>query len=121
MKNVILLVLIALAFCLTELTLIYFYPTKKEDWPVWEIYFKVKDGTYDAMFFAFSLVLVWNVKEIRARAISVFLLVMTGGSVLDKVFFGINKYVYSDIGLIIGGLIVSIYLYLRWRKMSKTG
>lgn len=122
MKNVILLVLIALAFCLTEeVTLTYFFPMAATDWDTWVKYFIAKDGTYDAMFFAFSLLLVWNVKEIRAKAICAFLLIVTGGSFIDKVIFGINKYMYSDIVLITGAIIVSIYLYLRWRKISKTG
>lgn len=121
MKNVILLVIIALVFCINEIALKHFFPMAATDWEVWIKYFTAKDGTYDAMFFAFSLLLVWNVKDIRAKAISVFLLIVTGGSFVDKVIFGINEFVFSDIGLIVSGLIVSIYLYLRWRKTLKTG
>lgn len=121
MKTIVLLILIALVFCLNAIALKYFFPMAATDWGVWVKYFTAKDGINDAMYFALALVLVWNVKHILARAISVFFLIVTGGSFLDKVIFGINRFVFSDIGLIIGGLIVSIYLYLRWRKMSKTG
>jgi hypothetical protein len=123
MRNIVLLGVLALMFCLTEVTLIYFLPLAETDYDVWFKYFMAKDACYDTMFLFFSLVTFWNVNGI-AKAIACFLVIVTGGSFIDKVIFDINQYLLSDIVLISLAIILSIYLYLtRWKssKISKHG
>ncbi len=118
MKNIVLLILLSLAFCLTEVTLTYFLPLARTDFEVWLQYFFAKDAVYDAMFFVFSMLLFWNLKEPLPRAISVFLVIVTGGSFIDKVIFDLNQYLLSDIVLIILGLIVSAINYRKWKTLK---
>lgn len=118
MKNIVLLIALALAFCLTEVTLIYFLPLAKTDFDVWLKYFFAKDAVYDTMFFIFSLLLFWNLKIPLQRAISVFLVVVTGGSFMDKVIFNQNLYLLSDVALIASGIVVSIICYIRWKSLG---
>ena len=118
MKNIVLLIALALAFCITEATLIYFLPLAKTNFDVWLKYFFAKDAVYDAMFFVFSLLLLWNLKIPLQRAISVFLVVVTGGSFMDKVIFNHNQYLLSDVALFVSGILVSIICYIRWKNLK---
>jgi hypothetical protein len=123
MRNIVLLGVLALMFCLTEVTLIYFLPLAETDYDVWLKYFMAKDACYDTMFFLFSLVVFWNAQGL-AKAVACFLVIVTGGSFIDKVIFDLNQYLLSDVVLILMGLFLSIYFYLtRWKtyKTSKHG
>jgi ABC-type transport system involved in multi-copper enzyme maturation permease subunit len=118
MKYIAPLIALALAFCLTEVTLIYFLPLAKTDHDVWLQYFLAKDGVYDAMFFLFSLVLFWVFKETKKMwpaMVSAFLVVVTGGSFIDKVIFSLNQYLLSDVALIAMGVLVAINIYRKWK------
>jgi hypothetical protein len=123
MRNIVLLGILALMFCLTEVTLTYYLPDAKTDFDVWLKYFMAKDACYDTMFFLFSLVVFWNAQGL-AKAVACFLVIVTGGSFIDKVIFDLNQYLLSDVVLILMGLFLSIYFYLtRWKtyKTSKHG
>jgi magnesium-transporting ATPase (P-type) len=120
MRNIVLLGVLALMFCLTEVTLTYFLPFKDTDFDVWLKYFFAKDACYDTMFFLFSLITFWNVNGL-AKAISSFLVIITGGSFIDKVIFDENQYLLSDIVLITLAIILSTYIYLKRWKISKHG
>jgi hypothetical protein len=120
MRNIVLLIAISLAFCLTELTLTHFLPLAKTDFDVWLQYFIAKDAVYDTMFFLFSLLLFWNVKKPAEKAITFFLIIVTCGSFADKVIAKLNQYLFSDIVLISVGLIISVILYFKW-KTQKPG
>lgn len=65
---------------------------------------------YDGMFLSISLILFlsWNGIE---KAIACFMVIITAGSFIDKAFFKIADYLYSDIVLIILGIIVSVIVY----------
>jgi hypothetical protein len=120
MRNIVLLIVLSLAFCWTEASLTYFLPLARTDFDVWLKYFMAKDAVYDAMFFLFSLVLFWNLNERVSKSVSVFLVIVTGGSFIDKVLFDINQYLLSDIVLISMGILLSINTYRKW-KTSKAG
>lgn len=113
MRNTILLILLILLFCLTELTLTHFLPLAKTNFEVWLKYFIIKDAVYDTMFFMFFLLTYWNVKSINLKAITAFGIIVSGGSFIDKVIFDLNQYLLSDILLLIIALVCSIYLKYR--------
>lgn len=123
MKNIVLIILLSLAFCLVEATLTFFLPEKATDWDVWLRYFWTRDKTYDAMFFGFSLLVFWSYKVHEnpgAKALCVFLVIVTGGSFIDKVIFDLNQYLLSDIVLIAMGVFLSVIKYRKW-KILKAG
>jgi hypothetical protein len=118
MKYIAPLTVLALAFCLTEVTLTYFLPNAKDDFDVWLQYFIAKDGVYDAMFFLFSLTSFYAFKELKKMwptMICAFLVIVTGGSFIDKVIFSLNQYLFSDIALIAMGVLASTQIYRRWK------
>lgn len=90
-------------------------PLAPQDYEVWKVYFVVKDAVYDAMFFVFSLVLFWNFQDRLLKSMSVFLVIVTGGSFIDKVIFDLNQYLVSDIVLIVTGIILSA---VKWKTLK---
>jgi hypothetical protein len=116
MKNIISLIAVALMFCLGQLTLSYFFPNRVSDFEVWERYFVAKDALYDLMFFLVFLIVFWNTQKL-SKAIAAFLVIVSGGSFIDKVIFNLNMYLWSDIVLIVVALILSVHLYVtKWSK-----
>lgn len=103
-------------FFTTEWTLTYFLPTAATDFNVWMKYFMAKDAAYDIMFFLMFLVCFWSTRGF-AKATSAAMVVMSGGSVIDKVIFGLNQYLWSDI------LLTALALLYGWRtyKFEKNG
>jgi hypothetical protein len=99
-------------FLFTELTLTYFLPLAKTDMDVWFQYFLKKDALYDVMFFLFFLIVFWKTTGLD-KSISSFGVIMSGGSAFDKQIMGINQYLYSDVVLVIIGILISVYIYLR--------
>lgn len=97
-------------FCLTEFTLRYFLPLAATDWSVWLKYYNIKSAAYDVMFFITSY-LVFAISSKLLKALAAFALIMTGGSVIDKVIFGINGYLWSDIVLVVLGIGAAVYVY----------
>lgn len=97
-------------FCLTEFTLRYFLPLAKTDWNVWLKYYHIKDAVYDLMFFIASY-LIYSMSTKLLKVLAAFAVVMTGGSVIDKVIFGINGYLVSDIALVAVAIGAGIYVY----------
>lgn len=120
MRNIVLLIALILAFCLTELTLTYFLPLARTDFDVWLQYFIAKDAVYDAMFLVTALLLFWNLKTPLERALSFFFIIVSCGSFADKVIANLNQYLFSDIFLITVGIIISVILYFKW-KTQKPG
>jgi hypothetical protein len=119
MRNIVLLIILALAFCLNELTLTYFLPLAKSDFDVWLKYFIAKDATYDAMFFIFSLVTFSMADTRGTKSVCTFLVIVTGGSFIDKVIFDMNQYLPSDVALICLGILFSTITYVRYGRFKK--
>lgn len=120
MRNIVLLILLSIAFCITEGTLTHFLPNAATDFDVWLKYFIAKDAVYDAMFFVFSLLIFWNIDrknnlQIVGKCICIFLVFVTGGSFIDKVIFDLNQYLISDIFLMFWGFVMSVTLYRKWK------
>ncbi len=111
-KTTVILSIVVLMFLFTELTLTYFLPLAKTDMDVWFQYFLKKDALYDVMFFLFFLIVFWKTTGLD-KSISSFGVIMSGGSAFDKQIMGINQYLYSDVVLVIIGILISVYIYLR--------
>lgn len=120
MKIYLSIIVLVLLFCFTEITLSYYLPLAKTDREVWLKYFITKDAIYDFMFMLFFLVVFWLANTANAKALATFGLIVTAGSFIDKVIFGINQYLVSDILLIIVALVCAIAVRLKWRT-SKHG
>lgn len=114
-KNIFI-VSIILLFFFTEITLNYFLPTAKTDFDTWLCYFLLKDAVYDIMFFLLFILLYWMSNNADFKAISVFAVIMAGGSAIDKVLFGINQYLISDILVIVIALVCAINVKLKWKN-----
>jgi hypothetical protein len=112
-----LLLILTVAFCTTEITLIYFLPLARTDFDVWLDYFGKKDAVYDAMFLFYSLLIFWNIQNRWGKSISAFLVVVTGGSFIDKVVFSLNQHLTSDIVLILLGLVFMVVTYRRYGRV----
>lgn len=84
-------------------------------------YYIIKDAVYDFMFFI-SFLIVFYVSEKALKAFASFGVIISGGSAVDKIIFSLNQYLYSDILLIIIGIIVSISVYRKEKwKTQKHG
>lgn len=122
MRNIVIIIIIAVGFCVNEATWTFFYPLAHSDWDAWTKYFALKDAGYDTMFLLFSLLLFWNFKEPLPKALTVFLITVTSGSFIDKVIFDLNQYLLSDVVLILMGILLSIINYRKWKTLtSKPG
>ncbi len=65
---------------------------------------------YDGMFLSLSVILFTSWKGIE-KALACFMTIITAGSFVDKAFFKIADYVYSDFVLVFLGITVSAILY----------
>jgi hypothetical protein len=107
---------VILMFCFAQLTLSYFFPDRRTDFEVWSKYFVVKDAIYDIMFFLSFLIVFWNTTK-ATKSLAAFIVIVSGGSVIDKVIFNLNMYLWSDIIMILMAAIVSVHLYrTRWKN-----
>lgn len=108
MRTKILLTLVSIFFISGQFALSIFFPLRNSDPEIWDNYFIAKDGTYDIMFFMMFLVCFWSTNGF-AKAVCAVMIFMAGGSVIDKVVFGINQYLLSDI------LLTAVALLYGWR------
>lgn len=79
------------------------YPNASEDYAEFVQYYYTKIRFDETMFMLLFFV-VFLLSSRWIRAISLFGFVVTFGSVADKIIFGFNDYLYTDIILIIVGL-----------------
>ena len=114
-KNIVLMCVVVLMFCFTQVTLDYFLPQAKTNFDVWMHYFIIKDALCDTMFFLMAVVVFSNVKGLL-KAVACFFLFLAGGSFIDKVIFGLNQHLISDFILIVVSIALSIHLYFsKWK------
>lgn len=121
MRNIAVLIILVVAFYITELTLTYFLPLAKTDFDVWLKYFIAKDAVYDAMFFLLFLLVFWMARTKGEKAVSAFAVIVSGGSFVDKVIFSLNQYLTSDVILTLMALAVSISIYRRYGRFHDLG
>lgn len=102
-------------FCFAQVTLGIFLPEAKTDFDTWMHYFIIKDAIYDTMLFFMAFIVFCNVHSL-VKALACFLVIMSGGSFIDKVVFGLNQYLYSDLILIVIAVSLSIHFYFsKWK------
>lgn len=65
---------------------------------------------YESMFLMLSIVCFISCSGI-SKALACFSVIMITGSLVDKIVFGVNGYVWADIVLIFVGLIVSVIVW----------
>lgn len=95
------------------------------DYEQFKAFWNARGILYDGLFFTMSLVVFlllgllpsWNMAF--ERAVACFMTIITAGSFVDKAFFKIADYMYSDIVLIVLGIIASVILYGKDRRRNK--
>lgn len=80
-------------------------------------FWNVRGILYDGMFFSISFILFLSWKGVE-RVLACFMSIITAGSFIDKAFFKIADYVYSDFVLVILSIIVSVIVYGKDRRRS---
>lgn len=111
-------VVLIVLFCTTELTLNYYLPLAKTNREVWLQYFIIKDAIYDFMFLLFFIVTFYLANSAMSKALTTFGVIVSAGSFVDKVIFGVNQFLISDIILIIVALVCAIAVRLKWRILK---
>lgn len=76
------------------------------------VFWNTRGALYDALFACTSFTFTGLTKG-KLKALAVFMFIITLGSFLDKALFKIADYMYSDIVLIISGVIVAVLIYKR--------
>lgn len=88
------------------------YPKVSEDYYQYVEFVAVRAKVYECMFFLFFwLVYLQAGKMVKSLAAS--MMVLTAGSVVDKLIFGFTSYLYTDFILVGLAIIISIKVYVR--------
>lgn len=80
-------------------------------------FWRTRGILYDGMFLSMSVILFYTWRGFL-KAGACFMVIITAGSFIDKALYRVVDYMYSDIVLVILGIIVSIIVYGRDRKRS---
>jgi hypothetical protein len=80
-------------------------------------FWKARGIIYDSMFCCVALLLFVSYRGVE-KALSCFMVVVTLGSVIDKLLFEVTGYVRGDIILVLLGMIASYIVYARDRKRN---
>jgi len=92
--------LCAIFFCLNSEVFEILYPTLESDYDVFLKYYASKNIAFEIAFSLFFLCIFLNSYK-WVRAVAIFGFVMTFGSIVDKLIFGINDYIITDVILLI--------------------
>lgn len=84
------------------------YPKVSEDYYQYIAFVSARNIFYEGMFLLFSLV-IFRATHGITKSLITFLMVLVGGSFVDKAIFKITWYLYSDI-LLVGVAILTAYL-----------
>lgn len=87
------------------------------DYYGWVAFVQTRFVVYEVMFLILSLVCFWSTND-KAKALCSFTVVMVSGSILDKAVFGERGYIWTDLVLIVLGLIVAKIVYGRTKRMG---
>lgn len=80
-------------------------------------FYAERNIVYEIMFFLFCMMAFYNTRGLT-KSLLCFLGVMIAGSVIDKTFFKITYYVYTDLILIVIASCASFIIYNHDRRME---
>ncbi len=105
-------VLLGLAYLLNSPILQAVYPKVSEDYYQYVDFVATRAKVYECMFFLFFwLLYLQSVRTVKSLAAG--MMIMTAGSVVDKLIFGFYGYLYTDYLLGAVAIIISIVVYVR--------
>lgn len=88
------------------------YPKVSEDYYQYVAFVAARAKVYECMFFLFFW-LVYSLAERMVKSLAAGMMILTAGSVVDKLFFGFYGYLYTDYILAVVAIIISIRVYVR--------
>lgn len=110
-----LLSLLGIVFVSNSLVLQWIYPDVSKDYYQYIEFVSTRNKVYEFMFAGFFLLTYFNTKGL-SKSIAFFFFTLAFGSFVDKVFFGVTHYLYSDILLVLFALTLSYLIYARENK-----
>lgn len=105
-------ILLGACYLLNSPILQMVYPKVSEDYYQYVEFVATRAKVYECMFFLFFW-LVYSLAERMVKSLAAGMMVLTAGSVVDKLFFGFTDYLYSDYILVAVAIIISIRVYVR--------
>lgn len=105
-------VILALAYLFNSPILVMLYPKVSEDYYQYVEFVSVRANVYECMFFLFFTVVYLQSKRL-VKSLSCSMMILTAGSVVDKLIFGFKGYLYTDLILIAVAIVISIKVYVR--------
>lgn len=105
-------ILLGLVYFLNSPILQMVYPKVSEDYYQYVAFVATRAKVYECMFFLFFWLVFLQAKGM-VKSFAVGMMVMTAGSVVDKVFFGFHDYLYSDYILAVVSLFIMYKVYVR--------
>ena len=105
-------ILLALAYILNSPILKSCFPDMGKDWHQYAEFWITRSKVYECMFFLFFW-LIYLQSNRMVKSIAAGMMVLAAGSVVDKVFFNITSYLYTDYVLGAVAIIISIVVYVR--------
>jgi hypothetical protein len=118
LRNTILTVLIILYFA-NYYILKAVFPEIDNDYDVFLNFYKARNTLYEGMFFLSFAINFLNTKGL-SKSLSCFGMCVTFASLIDKGFYNITGYLWSDILTVAVAGGVSIYIYIKWKKGEAT-
>lgn len=113
MRNKVLISLVSFLYLTNQFLLGLVYPDRSTDYFEFVKYYNTRMCIYEVMFLVFFLMIYYNFIT-WIKYLAYFMVVLSAGSVFDKVFLNNNNYLWSDIILIIIGLILT-YVQIKRR------
>jgi hypothetical protein len=105
-------ILLGSAYLLNSPILQMVYPKVSEDYYQYVEFVATRARVYECMFFLFFWLVFLQAKGM-VKSLAAGMMVLTAGSVVDKLFFGFYGYLYSDYILVAVAIIISIVVYVR--------
>jgi hypothetical protein len=110
--RLVIIILLGLAYLLSSPILNHYIPNAGVDWHQYAKFMTAKTKVYECMFFLFFwLLYLQSVRMVKSLAAG--MMVLTAGSVVDKLIFGFYGYLYTDYLLGAVAIIISIVVYVR--------
>lgn len=107
------LALLGVVYLANYKVLLMIYPLAETDYYEFRKFYYERNKVYEFMFTGFFLVSFLDSKNRLSKSVACFFMTLTCGSFIDKTIFGISKYLWSDLILVLVAFIISIYVYVR--------
>lgn len=114
LRNSILIVLI-IAYFANYYALSVLYPNIDNDYEEFLRFYAARNTLYEFMFFLSFAINFLNTKGL-SKSLSCFGMCVAFASLIDKGFYDITGYLWSDLLTVTVAAGVSIYIYIKWKK-----